>query len=90
MSGFSRRHAFQAATPFLSIATCSSFAMEVPPESLEKNDAAVVDGSGGVHYVEPNRARAITAPSLTSVRALCSRRSRREVAWSGELAEFQL
>src|SRR5215831_9307993 len=30
MSGFSSRHAFQASTPFLSIATCSSFAIEAP------------------------------------------------------------
>src|SRR5262245_23256879 len=28
MSGFSLRQTFQASTPFLSIATCSSFAME--------------------------------------------------------------
>jgi hypothetical protein len=30
MSGFSSRHAFQAATPFWSIAKCSSFAMDAP------------------------------------------------------------
>src|SRR5262245_519665 len=34
MSGCSRRHAFQAATPCLSNATCSSFAMETPPLDL--------------------------------------------------------
>jgi hypothetical protein len=31
MLRFLRRHSFQAYTPFLSIATCSSFAMRVSP-----------------------------------------------------------
>src|SRR6516162_7953130 len=31
MSGFFSRHSFQAATPSLSNATCSSFATEAPP-----------------------------------------------------------
>src|SRR6266403_1984585 len=36
MSGFSARHAFQAPTRFLSIATCSSFAIGASPKSSEE------------------------------------------------------
>src|SRR5215467_7685563 len=35
MSGFSSRHAFHAATPFVNNVTCSSFAMEAPAPRLD-------------------------------------------------------
>src|SRR5262249_47318027 len=43
--GFFSRHAFQAATPFLSIATCSSFAMRAP---LLKLGQLCLDGAPSI------------------------------------------
>ena len=59
MSGFSRRHAFPAATPFLSIATWLVVRHGSHPEGFEKNDAAVVGGSErSDHCFKDNLARA--------------------------------